>query len=182
MQAAALSRDLDWEGIATVCDVGGGTGIVLERLLRDHLDLEGILFDDPEVLTNARDALRTGDLARRCRLVPGDYLVEVPANADRYLLVAIMTECSDARALALLRTIGAAVRPGATVMLVDNVLSSRPTDEMAQATDLLLLALGVGRERTRAELLALFAEAGFDVVAAHRLSTGSTAFELTRPS
>lgn len=180
VQAAALSRDLSWKGVSTVCDVGGGSGIVVENLLFDHPHLNGILFDRAPVIAEARPALRSGGLATRCRLVAGDYLERVPGGADRYVLMAIMTECTDDRAVRLLWAVRNALTPRATALVVDNVLSERPIGEIAQTTDLLLLALGVGRERTRAQYHRLFADAGLELVYAHALSTGSTAFELRR--
>ena len=60
--------------------------------------------------------------------------------------------CSAACATPCLRT------PAAIV--VENVLPDRPRDEFVVASDLLMLVLGPGRERTRAQFDALFAEAG----------------------
>ena len=66
------------------------------------------------------------------------------------------------------------------LMVVDSELSERPREEIAQTTDLLLLVLAVGRERTRAQYLQLFDSAGLRLIDAHTLLTGSTAFELAR--
>src|SRR3954447_13462015 len=49
VQAVALAHGLDWHGINTVCDVGGGTGGALHYLLEANPHLQGILFDLPEV-------------------------------------------------------------------------------------------------------------------------------------
>ncbi len=178
LQAAALSRDLAWNRVTSVCDVGGGVGVVLERLLHDHEHLNGVLVDRPEVVATAVPSLRSGALARRCELVGGDYLVDVPPSCDRYVLMAVMTECADKEAVALLSAVRRVLDHDARVLVIDNVLSDRPRDEMAQATDLLLLTLGVGRERLRNDYVALFTEAGLAVRDEHRLSTGSSAFEL----
>ena len=96
--------------------------------------------------------------------------------------MAIMTECSDEQAVGLLSAVRRVLGPASRVLVVDNVLSERPRDEMAQATDLLLLALGVGRERTLRQYRSVFGEAGLELRHAHHLSTGSVAFELAPSS
>ncbi len=182
LQAAALSRDLSWDRVTSVCDVGGGVGVVLERLLQDHEHLDGVLVDRPEVVAGSAPSLRSGPLAPRCQMVGGDYHTDLPRSCDRYVLMAIMTECSDEEAVMLLGAVRRVLDPDARVLVVDNVLSERPRDEMAQATDLLLLALGVGRERTLRQYRSVFEAAGLELVHAHHLSTGSVAFELTTSS
>lgn len=102
VQALALSEALDWSGIRTVCDVGGGTGAALEYLLSTRADLDGILFDLPEVVSHARPRLKSRPLADRCRLERGDFFQHVPAGADLYLLLAIIHDWDDARATRIL--------------------------------------------------------------------------------
>lgn len=181
VQAVALSRDLDWRGVETVCDVGGGNGAAIEVLLRAHPHLRGVVLDRPAVIAAARAPLAPGgDLADRCRLVAGDFDDAVPGGCDRYLLVAVLTACDDEQAVALLRTIRRDMPPGAHVLVVDHVLPERPRDELAQVTDLLLLVHGVGRERTAGQYRDLAATAGFGLVGRHDLFTGSLALELAR--
>jgi len=178
IQAFALSHDLRWDRDELVCDVGGGSGAALEVLLQRHPNLQGVLLELPEMVAHARPELVSGSLRDRCTIASGDFTDSVPAEADCYLLMAIMTECDDDRARAVLSTVRAAMAPGARLLVVDSPISERPTDEYAQLTDLLLLTFDVGRERTRKEYRRLFARSGLRLRAEHQLFTGSTAFEL----
>ena len=171
MQAVALSHGLDWDGIRRVCDVGGGTGAALRTLTRLRPELEPLLFDRPEVVAAAPPDLPS---------VGGDFFAAVPTGCDRYLLLAIVHDWGDADAARLLRSVRDALPPHASAIVVENVLPDRPRDEFVVASDLLMLVLGPGRERTRAQFDALFAEAGLTLARHVVLPTGFSAFELVR--
>ena len=178
MQALALSRALDWSDVTRVCDVGGGTGAALELLLGVHPQLEGVLFDLPEVVAQARPRLRDGDLAGRCQMVGGSFFDDVPAGCDRYLLLAVVHDWDDAAVVRLLGRVREASHTRSRVVVVENVLPARPDGDLADATHLLMRVLVSGRERTRVEYASLFARAGLVVDDERRLASGFTAFVL----
>ncbi len=82
----------------------------------------------------------------------GDFFAAVPTGCDRYLLLAIVHDWGDADAARLLRSVRDALPPHASAIVVENVLPDRPCDEFVVASDLLMLVLGPGRERTRARV------------------------------
>jgi O-methyltransferase len=180
VQAVALDNALDWSGVTVVCDVGGGTGAVLEYLLSARPHLQGVLFDLPEVVATARPSLTSGPLAGRCRLVPGSFFDEVPAGAQRYLLLAIVHDWDDDEAARLLGRVGEALGPDGRAVVVEGVLPERPGPGFIQASDLLMQVFATGRERTAAQFDELYAKAGLTVTRRVGLLTGYTAFELAR--
>jgi hypothetical protein len=182
VQALALDSALDWSRISTVCDVGGGTGAVLEYLLGAHPHLQAILFDLPEVVAAARPSLTSGPLAGRCRLVPGSFFEHVPTGAERYLLLAIVHDWHDDEAARLLGRVADALGPDSRAVVVEGVLPERPGPGFVQASDLLMQVFATGRERTAAQFDQLFARSGLAVARRVRLLTGYTAFELARHS
>ena len=176
MQAVALSHGLDWDGVRRVCDVGGGTGAALRTLTRLRPDLEPLLFDRPEVVADAPSELPA---------VGGDFFVSVPGGFDRYLLLAVVHDWDDGDAIRLLQCVRDALPEHGTAVVVENVLPDRPRDEFVVASDLLMLVLGPGRERTHAEFGALFAAAGLTLALPRRAADGVQrvrpgAVELTR--
>ena len=90
----------------------------------------------------------------------GDFFESVPA-ADAYLLKHILHDWDDARATAILKTVGRAAKPGATVYLVEMLLGDSPMATPVNLMDLNMLVMLGGRERTRDELGALLNAAGF---------------------
>ncbi|HUG85260.1 MAG TPA: methyltransferase [Euzebya sp.] len=182
LQALGLTAALDWNGIDSVCDVGGGTGATLTLLLTEHPHLKGVLFDLPQVIAQVQPALRDGPLATRCRREGGDFFTAVPRGCDRYLMLTIIHDWADESARRILRVVGEELAPDARIIVVESVLPDTPRDEFVVASDLLMLALASGRERTNAQFHALFKASGLSVSRCTLLATGSTAFELARSS
>src|SRR5262249_43114141 len=156
---------LDLSGVTTIADVGGGTGDLLAALLEANPVVRGILVDQPAMLARAHRALRTGPLAARCTLQPGDLFGDLPA-ADAYVLAQVLHDWGDDQASRLLRGLRRAARPGARVFVLTLLLPEGGGAHPARTGDLGLLALfGGGRERTEAELRDLLETAGWRVAA-----------------
>jgi hypothetical protein len=179
LQAVALAHGLKWKRIHSVCDVGGGTGAALEYLLKTHPHLSGTLFDLPEVVAGARPGLSRDPLAGRCKVIGGDFFDSVPEDSDRYLMLAIIHDWNDEEAVQILRNVGNALKTnGGRAVVVENVLATRPRDEFVTASDLLMLVLGSGQERTNAQFERLFAMSDLKMTRRTVLGSGFTAFEL----
>jgi hypothetical protein len=71
----AVAAAYDFSGLATIVDVGGGTGNLLATILATYPQPRGILFDLPHVVRNAR--VRSGTRSRRpCHSRAGQFLRE----------------------------------------------------------------------------------------------------------
>jgi O-methyltransferase domain len=180
LQAAFLATGLDWTGVRSVCDVGGGTGAALGVLVEFHPQIEATLFDLPEVVARVPDELRDTIAA-----VGGSFFESgaIPAGRDRYLLLAVVHDWDDDDVVTILRNVAAAMapNPGASAFVVEAPLPARARDVPAVTSDLLMLALADGgRERTEAEYRALAARAGLALTGATTLASGFVAHELRR--
>jgi hypothetical protein len=156
-RSAERLADLEWRDGETVVDVGGGNGTLLVALLRRRPGLRGIVFDLPET-DRDEDALGPA-----IEFVAGSFFERVPTG-DAYVLSAIIHDWDDERATAILRTIRAAARPGARILVTESVIPPGNEPEGAKWLDLLMLVLAGGRERTEAEWRALLEGAGFEPV------------------
>ena len=65
-----------------VADIGGGHGGLLAAILQAHPDMRGILFDLPETIIGAKKFLKSHGVFDRVTLVGGDFLAEIPVEAD----------------------------------------------------------------------------------------------------
>ena len=171
MQGLALSRTLDWRKVSTVCDVGGGTGAALRMILANHAGLDGVVFDLPSVVARA-------PATERMRVEGGDFFATVPSGCDRYLLLAVIHDWNDEQATRILRNVAAAMPEDGRAFVVENIMPEKARGDFVEASDVLMLVVGSGRERTLSELEQLFKNAGLDLRKAHRLPTGFIAFEL----
>jgi SAM-dependent methyltransferase len=165
MLAVACVPLLEMSGVTTVADIGGGTGDLLAAVLEANPGIHGILVDQPSMLAQAHPALRSGPLAARCTLQPGDLFGDLPA-ADAYVVAGVLHNWDDDRAAGLLRGLRRAARPGARAFVLTLVLPEGGADHPAKTGDIGMMALfGGGRERTEAELRDLLAATGWQVAA-----------------
>jgi hypothetical protein len=164
---AGLTRNLaphllvpDLAGCATIVDVGGGEGALLEAVLRQHPALRGVLFDDEAVIARARDRLAASDLRGRIELRAGSFFDAVPPG-DAHVLKFILHDWDDASAGRILERCRRAAPAGGRVVIVESVLPPGDAPHPGKLTDLeMLVATPSGRERTEAEYAALLAAAG----------------------
>ena len=154
-EAAAVVAAYDFSGFGALVDVGGGEGVLLAAILQPRPRASGVLFDRPEVVA-AVDG---------CRRSAGDFFVDVPRDADAYVLSRVIHDWDDAEAVAILATCRArwARRPPAA--RGGRAARARADHPAAIRMDLHMLALLRGRERTRAEYAALLANAGLRLTA-----------------
>jgi hypothetical protein len=153
----AVLRAYDFSRFHRLLDVGGGRGVFLSHLLSAVPKLEGVLFDQPQVIAGAKDSFK-GEVAGRATIVSGSFFEGVPDGADAYVLRRIIHDWEDEEAVKIMSNVHAAMQPGATLLIIEGLIDSvtRPVGLM----DLMMLVLG-GRERTEAEFKSLAQNAGF---------------------
>jgi O-methyltransferase len=153
--APSVADSYDFSGIHSIVDVGGGRGTLLAQILRGHSWLHGILFDTAAVLA------RAGGVPDRCELLAGDFFERVPAGADCYLLANVLHDWDDKRAIAILRNCRQAMASGGRVLIVERLIPDEPGDAVPTLlSDINMLVITGGQERTNAEYASLLAEAG----------------------
>jgi hypothetical protein len=157
MTDPALAAAYDFSPFRTVCDVGGGTGSFLRRILEAHPHLTGVLFDLPGVAENHL----LDDLAKRAEVVAGSFFEPVP-SADLLILKTILHDWSDEKCALILARCRDALPPDGRMLIIDRLLQE-PMDLMSLFYDLHMLVQIGGRERTEAELRALLADAGLQM-------------------
>ncbi|MER7704113.1 methyltransferase [Kitasatospora sp. NPDC097605] len=161
--AADFAAYLDLTGIDSVVDIGGGQGHVLASLLEKHPALHGTLLDLPKVVAGADPRLRDGGVfADRARLVPGDCRDDIPVIADLYIIKNIL-EWDDGSTRRTLANVVAAARPGARVVVVENLVDDSPSMRFTTAMDLMLMLNVGGAKHSEASMVRLMTEAGLDV-------------------
>ncbi|HWA17455.1 MAG TPA: methyltransferase [Devosia sp.] len=157
----AVARAYEFAG--TVVDVGGGNGGLLQAVLANYPNAQGVLYDRPGVVAGAGEVL--GPLSQRCRIVPGDFFESAPAGGDIYTLSQILHDWKDESCLTILGNCRKAMVPGARLLVIERVV-----EEVAMRTpapillgDLHMAVLFPGaKERSLSEFAALLAASGFD--------------------
>jgi hypothetical protein len=163
--AAQIVDSYDLSRFGVLVDIGGGQGALLATILAGHPHMRGVLFDQPQVIAHAADLLQAAGVTARCRVVGGDFFVDVPGGADAYLLKFIIHDWDDERAIAILRTCRRAIPPAGTLLVIERNLGGPNENWDPKFMDLMMLVSPGGQERTRDEYAALFSQAGFRLTA-----------------
>lgn len=184
--SAQSARDvadlLDLRGVTSVADIGGGQGQVVASLLEKHPALHGTLLDLPGVVENADPRLRDGGaLAERVRIVPGDCREDIPVQADVYIIKNIL-EWDDESTRRALANVRKAARPGARVIVIENLVDDTPSMKFTTAMDLLLLLNVGGAKHTRQSMVDRLTEAGLVIGEVRPVNAYLHAFECTVPA
>ncbi|MGH2354048.1 MAG: methyltransferase [Chloroflexota bacterium] len=160
--ATAVAQGYDFSPFRTVVDVGGGHGTLLAAVLRAYPHLTGVHSDLPSVAAGAEPWLAAAGVAGRCRIVSGDFFAAVPGGGDVYLLGHIVHDWDDAQAVRILRNCRTAMAGHGRLLIVEKHMPEPMTEgAVPPGTDVNMLVLTGGRERTDAEYRALLAAAGW---------------------
>ncbi|MFC5753725.1 methyltransferase [Actinomadura rugatobispora] len=165
--APAVVENGDFGRFRTIADLGGGDGTLLAAILGAVPDASGILFDLPAGHAGAERTLNEAGVADRCRVVSGDFFESVPEGADAYVLKSVVHDWDDEKAAAILRRCREAMRPDARVLLVEFVMPEvvTPEDSGNVMSDINMLVVLRGRERTERDFRDLLGAAGFGLTA-----------------
>jgi SAM-dependent methyltransferase len=162
--APSVAAEYDFAPMQTVADIGGGKGTLLVAILRAHGHLRGILFDRPPVVADGAQVFRAAGVADRCKIVPGDFFQSVPDGADAYILANVLHDWDDANSVRILGACRRAMAEGGRVLVVERLIPDDPAERLpVLLSDLNMLVLTGGRERTNAEYGRLLAEAGLSL-------------------
>ncbi|MFG1707743.1 methyltransferase [Nonomuraea sp. M3C6] len=161
----------DWDGVAEVVDVGGGTGAALAAILRARPGVKGTLVELPATAARAAESFAAAGLS--VTVVGGSFYDPLPAGKDVYLVRKVLNDLPDREALALLRRCAQAAGASGRVVVVGSVALG-PVTGAGLTPELVLLG---GMERTLEEFRALAGQAGLAVSATSRESSGRSVVE-----
>lgn len=156
----------DFASRHSIADLGGGGGSLLAAILSTNPHLHGLLVDRPESIESARPRFATGDLASRSQLIASDLRTEAPPPADTYILKHVLHGYADTAAAEVLRNCRSVMSPDARLLIIEFVLPdvvSAPDLHLQPRlfSDLNMLAVTGGKERSASEWNTLLQSAGF---------------------
>jgi SAM-dependent methyltransferase len=165
---APFAKAWDFSRCRVIADLGGGGGGLLAAILTAHPAARGVLVERQGALEGAAKRFKAEGLSARCELVGGDLLESVPAGADVYLMRCVLHGYDDELSVRILRNIRRVMEPETRLLLIEVVLPNRidradPELEKLLMSDLNMLAVTGGRERSELEWKTLLASAGFEL-------------------
>jgi SAM-dependent methyltransferase len=157
--AKEIALVLDTSAVTHVVDIGGASGTIIGALLDANAALLGTILEREDVVPRAEAALAQRGLSSRCRVIEGDFFSNVP-EADLYILKSIVHDWDDQQSIKILRNCARALRPNGRVILIEWVVPEHGKPGTAALSDLNMLVLLPGRERTEGQFEELFRASG----------------------
>ena len=118
------------------------------------------MFDLPHVVAKAKDLLAPSNIADRCEIIAGDLFKGVPKGGDAYLLKSVLMDERDESAISILRACRTVMASSARVIVIEHLLTP-PNQPEVNYSDMTMIVMTGGRERTQKEFEALFSASGF---------------------
>lgn len=160
---AIIAQAYDFGRFKHVVDIGGGRGGLLAAILSIYPAVQGILYDQPQVVAEPIYLQQT-NLLPRCDVVGGDFFSYLPQDQEVYTLKRILHDWDDATCIAILKRCRDAMVDEGRIIVIDGIVSAANKPDPVKYMDVMMLALHRGgRERTEDEFQQLFAEAGLKV-------------------
>ncbi|MFN2531963.1 MAG: methyltransferase [Pyrinomonadaceae bacterium] len=160
---AAIASVYDFSLFKNIVDVGGGHGGLITAVLSVNPNLQGVLFDAPQVIEGSSERIAAAGLSERCETVGGDFFESVPAGGDCYILKWIIHDWNDEQSITILKNCRNQMTPDGRLILVEAVVPESNEPHFAKFIDLNMLVMTGGKERTAREYEQLLATAGFKV-------------------
>lgn len=161
--ADEVLASVSFKGVKRLLDVGGGHGAFLKAIGTAHPHLSLGLFDLPEVVATGGPVLAAAVGEVRVSTHPGNFFSDfIPQGYDLVSLIRILHDHDDAPAQALLGNIRKSLTPGARLLIAEPMARIPGAEPMGEAFfGLYLWAMGSGRPRSPAEIIAMLRAAGF---------------------
>ena len=148
-------------------DIAGGDGQFMVAALLAWPKLRGLVLEQPHVVPRTLQRLAQAGLEARCDVVAGDIFELIPAGGSAYMMSRVIHDWNDDQASQILNVCRRAMSADAVLLLVERVMPEQvdftPTTRAVTVSDLNMLVMTGGRERTEAEFRALLKANGFAV-------------------
>ena len=159
--AQGTVQHYDFSRSRHIIDVGGAQGDLLLAILDANPHARGTVFDQPQVIEAAHQAIHVRGHQQRCEAVGGDFFQAVPSGGDLYVLKFILVDWRDAEASQILRNCRSAMGPDGKLLVIEMTIPDDNHATPAQLFDLNMLVMTGGQERTVSEYESLFAQQNF---------------------
>jgi hypothetical protein len=175
--ADAVIENHDFSGFKSICDIGGGQGAFMIRLLAHYPDTTGYVADLPGAVASAERAIANANLSDRCKAIPYDFNKEAPPICDAYFLVNVLHDWDDDICIRILKNIAGSMNATSKLWIIEYFIEPGPGFSVAKLLDLEVLVMGGGRERTINEYKVLLNTAGLGLSKTIPLKTGPSMME-----
>jgi len=152
------------------CDIGGGVGTSAAHFLQHYPSATAIVLDMEQVIPATISFMKEQDLNDRVSTLGGSFLDTLPselATCDVFFMKYILHDWPDAESIQILKNVKSVAKPGAKIVLAEQVLETGISDSMEVAKSLMSLNMVAScpmgaMERKFGDYASLLAAAGVE--------------------
>ena len=152
---AGVLKTYDFSSFSVIADVGGGHGHLIQAIVAATPNVQGVLFDQPQVVEEAQVIA-----SDRLRVLGGDFFHDPLPEADAYILMEVIHDWDDDASRKILAAVRRAARANAKLLLIEALLPNDPSPNWPTTLDIVMLTIG-GRQRTLREYSDLLHDSHF---------------------
>jgi hypothetical protein len=177
----AVLNSYPFAQLETLYDIGGGDGQFMCTVLLACPQLRGLVLDQPHVIARTEQRLQEAGLGNRCQAVGGDIFESIPAGGAAYMLSRVLHDWNDAQVGQILAVCRRAMSANSVLLLAERVLPEQviegPQARALTVSDLNMLVMTGGCERTPSQYKSLLEAAGFALQAIRATHTAMSVIE-----
>jgi hypothetical protein len=164
LASRAIARTFPFKNFNRVLDLGGGLGVLLVEILREHQHLRGVNFETRDLQQSSIEYVAAQKMNDRIEVAVGSFLESVSSDCDLYMVKNSLWNWDDDNCLTIIKNVRSAIGPDShkRFAIIEYVIN----DDNARWTtlyDLQILNLPGGRARTETEYREMLASAGFEI-------------------
>jgi hypothetical protein len=171
-QVAGVLESFDFSRFSRIADVGGGRGHLLQAILDKYSAATGLLFEQPHVIDEVRDLA-----SDRLQLQAGDFFADDLPQCDAYILMEVIHDWDDEKAVQILSTVRRAALKGSVLLLAEQLMPPIPGPHWVKMLDVHMMALFAARQRSQGEYDKLAEQCGFRRVGTTDTAAGISVLE-----
>jgi hypothetical protein len=154
MASKTIPEAYDFSTCKTICDIGGGQGLLLKGILEANPNLHGILYDQESVV---KDHL-LGEIIHQAEIKSGNFFESVP-SAEVLMMKSVLHDWDDKKSLRILNACKKVMTQNTKLLIIEMVIGSN-SDLTGFFYDLHMQTMLAGKERTEDEFTILLQKAG----------------------
>ncbi len=169
MEAYSMDYDelvdlYDFSLSRTILDVGGGSGILLEKILKKNKNVERAkLFDLPSIVDNTKRTIQDFEIKQKFEFIGGNFFDKIPQNADTIIISRVLHDWNDSKALIILKNVYNALEEKGKLLLFETIVPEDNYTDIDVTLNFDLLVCVGGKERTLKEFQQLFNKANLKI-------------------
>jgi len=176
-----LLEKYDFSKCGLIADVGGGMGHLVVAILKKYPQLNGIVFDLPEVIENAsKEFVSQSGVADRLTLHPGNFFQSIP-EADTIIMKNCLHNWDTEKTDVILGNIHKALKSrNGKLLIAEFVLNEvGPNSKLASVLDFIMNMMFNSQEKTASEWKTVLSKNRFEMNSVVHIFQGFSVFEAT---